>query len=162
MMTRPQITDSKMLAEYIHGDRAVMQLVGPAGTSHTYLFARPRNADDFPPDIRFVYVIHEDKHFYIGMLEGKKFRCTAHSRFSEDCESVKGAHYIVKLAYSQTLLNKTPMKLYQSGYCARCGRELGSKFGYAHGFGKSCWMKHITRREMEEALYANSRFETVQ
>lgn len=149
-----KITDSSMLHEYIYGGNAQLTLVGPAGTAHTYLFARPRNADDFPPDIRFVYVIHEDKKFYLGMIEKDVFRCTSHSRFEESAETVKGARYIVRLANNQLLLNVTPMKLYQSGKCARCGRALDSTEGLKHGFGKKCWNAYQVRKEAEEKFCA--------
>lgn len=152
-----QIHDSAMLKEYIHSSRGELTLVGPAGTAHTYIFARPRNAEDFPPDVRFVYAKHEDRRFYLGVLEGDQFRCTHNSKFDESCESVKGAKYIVKLAENQNLLNWTAMKLYQSGKCARCGRPLDSGFGLAHGFGKSCWKKHQLARELEESIDADFR-----
>lgn len=156
-----RITDSKMLKEYIHGTQAYLTLVGPSGTAHMYLFARPRNADDFPADIRFIYAVHENTKFYLGMLEGMKFRCTRNSRFAEDCEVVKGAKYIVNLAKSQPLLTWTTMKLYQSGKCARCGRALDSEFGLIHGFGKSCWRKHLAFREMEGQADADLRSTTL-
>lgn len=152
-----QIHNSAMLNEVIHGSRGELTLVGPAGTAHTYIFARPRNAEDFPPDLRFVYARHADKRFYLGVLEGDKFRCTHNSRFDESCESVKGAKYIVKLASNQNLLTWTAMKLYQSGKCARCGRALDSEFGITHGFGKSCWRQHLAEREAEGCIDADFR-----
>lgn len=152
-----RITDAGMLQEFLCGGQAELTLVGPAGTAHKYLFARPKNSDDFPPDIRFVYVIHEDKRFYIGMLEQGVFRCTAHSKFDESCECVKGARYIVLLSNNQILLNTTKMKLYQSGKCARCGRELDSDNAIKIGFGKKCWNAHQVRREAEEKFCAELR-----
>lgn len=152
-----RIHDAEMLSEFIHGSQAQLVLVGPAGTAHCYRFARPRNVNDFPPDVRFVFAIHEDKKFYLGMLEEDKFRCTQNSRFDEDCDVVKGAKYIVKLSHNQNLLTWTAMKLYQSGKCARCGRPLNSEFGILHGFGKSCWRKHQLLREEEGHANADLR-----
>jgi len=157
-----KITDSRMLYDYIRGGKAELTLIGPAGTAHTYLFMSPRSADEFPPDIRFVYVLHDDKRFYIGMIEQNTFRCTARSRFNEDAETVKGAKYIVRLANNQLLLSTTPMKLYQSGRCARCGRLLDSESGIRRGFGKKCWSAYQIKQEAEEKLYADFRSTTVQ
>lgn len=156
-----KITDSQMLHEYIYGGRAELTLIGPAGTAHNYLFAEPRNSDDFPPDIRFVYVLHEDKKFYLGMLDQDVFRCTSHSRFDETAETVKGAKYIARLANNQLMLNTTQMRLYQSGRCARCGRLLDSEDAIKRGFGKKCWNAYQVKREAEENLYADFRSKTV-
>lgn len=152
-----RIRNSAMLNEFIHSNQGELILVGPADTAHTYIFARPRNAEDFPPDVRFVYARHEDRKFYLGVLEGNQFRCTHNSKFDESCESVLGAKYIVKLANNQNLLNWTAMQLYQSGKCARCGRALDSGFGLEHGFGKSCWKKHQLAREAEVTIDADFR-----
>jgi len=152
-----RIYHSSMINELIHGTQGELTLVGPSDTAHTYIFAKPKNADEFPPDVRFVYAKHEDRRFYLGMLEGDHFRCTHNSKFDESCESVKGAKYIVKLAQNQNLMNWTAMCLYQSGKCARCGRTLDSGFGLEHGFGKSCWKKHQLEREVEESIDADFR-----
>ena len=149
-----KITDSTMLREYVYGNNAELTMVGPAGTAHTYYIAQPRNASDFPPDIRFVYVFHDDTKFYLGMIEDGRFRCTKNSRFDESCETVKGAFYIIKLMNDQQLLDRTAMRLYQSGKCARCGRPIDSEYGLLRGFGKSCWQKHQIQRLAEEKLNA--------
>ena len=161
MLTLPddklKITNSEMLTEYIHGGNAVLTLVGPAGTAHTYIFKCPRNSTEFPPGVRFVYVLHEDVRFYLGILDQGKFRRTMHSNFTEEAETVKGAKYIVRLASDQQLLDTTLMKLYQSGRCARCGRLLDSDASFVHGFGRKCWNIHQIKREAEASLFIKSR-----
>lgn len=155
--SRLQLTDSSMLHGYIYGGNAELTMVGPAGTAHTYIISKPRNSDDFPPDIRFVYVVHEEKKFYLGMIENNKFRCTAHSRFDESSETVKGAKYLMNLAKNQPLFDITPMKLYQSGRCARCGRKLSSDKALSRGFGKKCYQIAQIQRIAAERLNADLR-----
>lgn len=129
---------------YIHGGRGILTLEAPSGNSHSYAFYRPLNSSSFPDDIVFVYAAHDNtKLFYIGMIENDQFRLTAHSRFLEDTDIVKGAKYIVRMSRDQNLCNKTPMKLYHEGMCARCGRKLETDKSKELGFGPKCIKKII-------------------
>lgn len=137
-----QFTNSEMLNKYIMGGRAVVTLESPQGKKHTYVYAIPRNSDSFPPDIRFVYALHDGvKEFYIGMIEMGRFRLTRNSRFHPDTEIVKGAKYIEDLRTSQVFLDKSPMKIYHEGICARCGRKLTDPKSIERGFGSKCRKK---------------------
>ena len=89
--------------------------------------------------------VDEDVLFYLGMVEQGTFRLTERSRFAADTDIVKGAAYIVKMAYKPGLAEKSPMILTHSGRCARCGRALTSKFGIENGFGRKC-LRHVVAR----------------
>lgn len=132
------LTSAKDIHRFIHGGKGVCTLEAPFGVNHTYLFKKPNDRDAFPDDVIFVYAVHEDKRFYIGMIEQDKFRLTAHSRFLPDNEITKGAAYIAKMATNETLTAKTPMMLYHDGRCARCGRPLSQDKYMKCGFGRTC------------------------
>lgn len=134
--SRHLMTDSSTIWRYITGGRGVVTLEAPSGKSHTYLFRKPIATSEFPDDVIFVYAVHEDKRFYVGMLEGKFFRLTRNSRFLPDTEIVKGASYIVKMAINPGL--KSRMKLYHLGICCRCGRKLTTKKSMEEGVGPKC------------------------
>ena len=70
------------------------------------------------------------------MVECNKFRLTNHSRFLPDTEIVRGAKYIMKMAFTEDL--QTPMKLYHEGVCCYCGRQLTSKRSIKTGIGPKC------------------------
>lgn len=124
------------ISRYIYGGKGVVTLLSPTGVQHTYAFQKPRDSDEFPDDVRFVYAVHDNcKLFYIGMVENGEFRLTKRSRFLNDTEIVRGARYIWKMA---NMSFETPMKLYHEGMCARCGRQLTSEHSKIHGFGKDC------------------------
>lgn len=134
--------DSDLLNQYLMGGRAIVTLESPKGKSHTYVYSRPRNYQSFPDDVRFVYALHDGvKQFYIGMIEMDKLRLTAHSRFLPDTEIVKGAFYIENMRHSQDFIQKSLMKIYHQGTCARCGRQLTDDKSREIGFGPKCLKK---------------------
>lgn len=139
---RREMTDSSTIWMYITAGRGIVTLEAPSGKSHTYAFLKPVNASEFPDDVIFVYAVHEEKQlFYIGMIEGKFFRLTRHSRFLSDTEIVKGANYIMKMASNPKL--HTPMKLYHEGICCRCGRPLTSEKSLQSGIGHTCYREYM-------------------
>ena len=135
-----KITEYAVLKDVMYGGKGVITMISPSGNSHQYLFSRPINQDDFPDDIRFVYALHEDKRFYVGMIEQGRFRLTRNSRFTPDTEIVRGAHYFMKMI-SDERIQKSPMTLVHGDRCCKCGRKLDSKFGRIHGCGKKCFKK---------------------
>lgn len=141
-----QFKSSELITNYIYGGRGIMKLESPSGTHHYYMFQKPADRDAFPDDVVFVYAIHNfEKKFYLGMIEQGKFRLTRNSRFLPDTDIVKGAFYIMKMSYSQQLVDKTPMKLSHMGMCARCGRELTTDKSIHNGIGPKC------RKRLEDA-----------
>ena len=137
------------LKRFIYGGAGKIDLVAPTGKSHTYAFEIPKD-DEFPPGCRFVYAIHENKKFYIGIVENDIFRLTKHSKFNKDTEIVSGAYYILKLINSPNIkhLVNVKMKLYHYGTCARCGRPLNPSL-WEYGIGKKCDKKYIEMRRKE-------------
>lgn len=134
-----QFKDSSLLNNYILGGHAVVTLESPSGTKHTYVYAIPKNSESFPEDVRFVYALHDGKkELYIGMIELNKFRLTRNSRFLPDTDIVKGAFYIENMRKTQAFLDKSPMKIYHEGVCARCGRKLSDEKSKEIGFGPKC------------------------
>lgn len=131
-------TSAASIRSYIHGGRAEVLLVAPSGLCHKYLFECPKDREAFPPNYTFVYVIHEDHKFYIGLLDGNRFRVTAHSKWNADTPIVKGAFYISYMAMSQELVDKTQMVLMHTGRCCRCGRTLTSTKALKAGIGRNC------------------------
>lgn len=135
-----QLTDQKIIYDYIHGGRGVVKLQAPLGGSHTYFFKKPAEKYAFPDDVLFVYAIHDEKQlFYLGMVEKDKFRTTRNSRFLPDSDIVKGAVYIMKMATTPNF--KTPMKLFHMGVCARCGSKLCAEKSLVTGIGPKCRKK---------------------
>ena len=47
------------LCKYIYGGRGVVTLKSPSGTQHSYAFRKPLEGDEFPPDVVFVYAVHD-------------------------------------------------------------------------------------------------------
>lgn len=137
------LTNSKVINRYIRAGKGELVLQGPSGKAHKYAFLSPKDSTNFPEDTIFVYAIHENKKFYLGMLQESEpwFRRTAKSAFGEDTEAVKGARYICKMANKQDLVDKTPMKLYSSGKCCKCGRPLTAPSELHEGIGKKCCKK---------------------
>lgn len=136
-----EIKDLDVLRDYIHGGKGVIMLESPSKASHNYMFSKPANESDFPDDYIFVYAVHDNKRFYVGLMESDKFRLTKNSRFLEDTDIVKGAKYIVNLMNNENKFNQRKMTLYHCGCCARCGRELTSAESRSRGFGKKCYKK---------------------
>ena len=127
------------IRRYIEGGRGIVRLEAPSGKNHNYAFLRPKEPNEFPKDIVFVYTVHSDgKQHYVGMMEKGQFRLTRHSRYLDENEIVKGAHYIVSMAHNQNLCIHTPMKLYNWGICCRCGRPLHDEKWCQKGIGKKC------------------------
>lgn len=136
---RHQMTDNSIICRYINGGRGVVTLEAPSGKSHTYMFRKPINSSEFPEDVVFVYAVHDkEKLFYIGMIEDRYFRLTRNSRFLEDTEIVKGAKYIMRMAYIPHHAEQSSMKLYHEGICCRCGRPLTTEKSVDAGVGKKC------------------------
>lgn len=136
-----RIASSSILRQYIHGGKGIVTLVAPSGKSHSYSFSKPINQDIFPDDTIFVYAVHEDKLFYVGMVENFQFRVTHNSRFNSDTEIARGAKYIVDLSNNPIMLLKTPMKVYHNGRCAKCRRTLSDAKSINLGFGTKCYKK---------------------
>ena len=63
------MTDSKVIYRYLHGGKGEVTLVSPRSwKAHSYKFLKPSNERDFPEDTIFVYVMHEGRKMYLGML----------------------------------------------------------------------------------------------
>ena len=140
-----KLCTSELIYRFIHGGKGVCTLEAPFGVKHTYAFMKPMDCEAFPDDVVFVYAVHEEKRFYIGMIEQNKFRLTRNSRFLPDNEITKGAAYIARMAVESDLTQRTPMMLYHNGRCARCGRLLTDDGALKVGFGKKC-LKHVEDR----------------
>lgn len=154
-MVRPNIKyacrlmTSERVRDYIHGGKGLLKLSSPTGKSHCYLFLKPHDST-YPDEIKFVYAVHftDPEHyklFYVGMLDSDRFRLTSHSKFTADTEIVKGANYIVRMAYDEKLFWTSPMVLAHLGTCAKCGRALTDAVSMKYGFGKRC------RKKMQDA-----------
>ena len=142
------MTDSKVIYRYLHGGAGTVTLANPnTWKAHSYAFLKPVNERDFPEDTIFVYVIHDNRRIYLGLLSGSEFRLTAKSTFGEDTEAVKGARYIVKMANRQDLVDKRLMNLYHSGKCCICGRPLSGNKSLDSGIGKKCTCYYNARLE---------------
>lgn len=137
------LSDSTIINRYIRAGKGEVILQAPSGTAHKYLFAFPKQKEDFPEGTVFVYAVHDDRKFYLGMLsdEGDGFRRTARSYFNEDTDIVKGAKYITRMAKDQALVDRTVMRLYHTGKCCRCGRALEDDIAIHEGIGKKCLKK---------------------
>ena len=135
------IDNETTLRQCIMGGKGSVCLVAPSMKAHTYHFLKPRNESKFPDNTIFVYVIHEDHMYYIGMISHHTFKLTANSAFDEDTESVKGAKYIMRMVNEPGLIASTPMKIYHNGKCAVCGRSLDSEKSIASGVGPKCLHK---------------------
>lgn len=132
-----ELQGSQIIRDYIFGGRGVVTLLSPTGVHHSYVFKKPRNEDQFPDDVYFVYALHNgDKLFYVGMIENYQFRLTRSSRFLNDTEIVKGARYIMRMAFTSNL--HTSMKLYHEGICSVCGRPLTNPKSIEVGIGPRC------------------------
>ena len=133
------MTDAKAIDRYIHGGKGEVTLVSTQShKAHTYRFYSPINKTAFPEGTIFVYVVHEDRQMYIGMLSESGFRLTARSSFGYNTEAVKGADYIVKMANNQELIDRKGMLLYHSGRCCVCGRSLSKTASLHKGIGRHC------------------------
>lgn len=125
------------IRDYIFGGRGIVTLKSPTGVHHSYVFQRPKELNQFPDDVLFVYALHEGKQlFYVGMIENGTFRLTHHSRFLPNTPIVRGARYIMRMATEENL--NTPMELYHEGVCAVCGRKLTSPRSILSGVGPRC------------------------
>lgn len=137
------LKNSKIISRYIRAGKGDVVLRAPSGKAHRYAFLSPKDTHDFPEGTIFVYVFHNDHRYYLGMLDivsedNVAFRRTAKSAFGEDTEAVKGARFIVKMAMHQDLVDRTPMELYQSGRCCKCGKPLITTEGFTNGIGRKC------------------------
>lgn len=132
-----KLQGAERIRNYIFGGRGIVTLKSPTGIHHSYIFKKPRNEDQFPDDVYFVYALHDhDKLFYVGMVENCRFRLTRSSRFLNDTDIVKGARYIMKMAFTENL--NTKMELYHEGVCSVCGRPLTNPKSIETGIGPRC------------------------
>lgn len=137
------MTDSQVIYRYLHGGKGTLTLVSPRSyKAHKYAFCKPSNEREFPEDTIFVYVIHNERKMYLGMLSGCDLRRTTRSSFGEDTEAMKGARYIVKMSMRQDVVDAKKMLLYHSGKCCCCGRRLDSTKALAAGIGSKCLAKY--------------------
>ena len=135
---RTEICKPDDIKHYVYAGKSVVTLQSPTNVSHTYYFKRPDISAGFPPDVLFVYVIHEGQTlFYLGMIEQGKFRVTKASRFLPDTPVVIGVHRILKMCSFYDY----QMKLYHEGTCGRCGRKLTGATSRERGIGPSCFKK---------------------
>lgn len=145
---RQKMTDSQTIYRYIHAGKGEVTLVSPQSLkAHSYVFSTPRNANEFPENTIFVYVLHNGHKIYLGMLDGSGFRLTPKSSFGEDTEAVRGARYIIKMANRQDVVDKDLMHLYHSGRCCYCGRTLESDKAMKRGIGRCCLQKYNIQLE---------------
>lgn len=134
--SRHQLVGSDSIRKYLYAGKGIVTLESPTGVSHTYLFKKPAQQEEFPNDVRFVYAVHNnEKLFYVGMIEAGSFRLTRNSRFLPDTEIVRGARYLWKMTYGPY---DTRMKVYHEGVCGRCGRKLTQDSSLKTGLGKKC------------------------
>lgn len=130
--------DSKVIHDYIYGGEGRVILVGPSNTAHSYLFSLPKNVENFPEDVRFVYALHEGVPIYLGMIEDDYFRITRSSKYDPEGEIAKGAAYILKMSQNAELARRTPMRLYHLGVCGVCGLPLRSQKEIKSGIHTKC------------------------
>ena len=139
------LKDSSIITRIIRAGKGEVILRSPSGIAHKYAFLSPRDTKDFPDGTIFAYIYHEGKRYYLGMMEPGPspitFRRTARTSFNEDTDAMRGVRFIIKMANNQGLVDRTSMKLYQSGYCCKCGRILTSKSAIANGAGRECMDK---------------------
>lgn len=136
------INDVHTLRNILTGWRGCITLIAPSGNAHTYLIKKPQGTEAvFPDDVRFIYIKHGKKEFYLGMAEGLNFRLTQHSRFQKDSDAAKGAMYLYKIATSGACLPNLAMKMIHNGRCAKCGRLLTDDTSMKLGFGPKCRKK---------------------
>ena len=138
-------TNSETIKRYITAGKGVVTLVAPSGKAHSYLFEKPRNENNFPIGMIFVYVLHESRRYYLGKYSNGYFNLTRNSEFDAETEAVKGAMFIAKMAISQYIVTNTEMKLYHTNKCAYCGTTLRSKKAIELGFGRVCYKRYIEK-----------------
>ena len=137
-----RFTDVEKLRNYINGGKGVITLLSPSGVHHTYYYKKPRNPNEFPEDVIFVYAVHGgNKLFYVGMIEQGHFSLTRSSRFNYNTEIVKGAVFIMQILSGSRDINKTQMTIQHEGMCSVCGRKLTSPKSLITGLGPRCARK---------------------
>ena len=132
------MTEASCINRFIHAGKGELTLVAPSLNAHTYRFLSPSRPEEFEPNTIFAFVLHDGHKYYLGRLTNQGVVHTRNSSFSPECDSFKGAQYIAYMAASQSLVDKTPMKIYQSGRCCMCGRELVSGKTLKLGIGPKC------------------------
>lgn len=144
-----RFTDTEQLRRYIYGGKGVITLLSPSGVHHTYYYKKPRNEDEFPDDVIFVYAVHDRcKLFYVGMIESGIFRLTRWSRFNSDTDIVKGAKFVMKLLQYPNYINETRMIVQHEGMCSVCGRKLTNPKSLMSGIGPRCARKLSDREKV--------------
>lgn len=137
-----RMTDKSIILDYIHGGKGELLIVSPSMKAHRYRFKFPTNSSKFPLDVVFVYVVHDDKEMYLGIFDIRGFRLTQNSRFLRDSEVAKGAQWLSDVLFSKGKFENSPMKIFSSGRCARCGKLLNSDKAISLGFGRKCSVIH--------------------
>lgn len=150
MDNKNRLNTAQDIERFIYGGQGICTLLQvDNGIYHSYKFSKPKDSS-FPPDIIFVYAVHEtetDKPmlFYIGKVDKDGFTLTSKSRFQADNDIVKGARWIVKMSKNDKVAADSRMILTHNGRCARCGRPLSQESACRAGIGNKC-MKYVERR----------------
>jgi len=145
-----RLSTAEDIQRFIYGGQGICTLKQvDNGVYHSYKFTKPRD-NSFPPDIIFVYAVHETESdvptlFYIGKIDKDGFTLTSKSRFREDNDIVRGVKWIVKMSRSNAIASDPRVILYHNGRCARCGRQLTREHACHRGIGNKC-MKYVERR----------------
>lgn len=134
------LVGSRKIHEYCMGGNAIVTLISPTGISYSYYIRNPwmEDKEDFPSDIRFVYVSRDGKWIYLGEMYGcgSGFRLTGSSNFHADTPEFRGMMYIVKMMNRDF---NTNMVLQHEGCCSRCGRRLIDPLSIERGIGPKCY-----------------------
>lgn len=104
----------------------------------TYFFCQPQDAENFPLNTMFVYVLSKQNTWlYLGMLKNRYLRPTKNTQFSKSCKSWRGAEYLINVAEGRIKLSEK-MLIYHCGTCCVCGRKLTSYKSIIEGIGPRC------------------------
>lgn len=151
-MTESLMTDPEIIIRFIRAGNAKFTLESTAtGTRYTYKVAAPsRRTDkggytkDYQNSKRFISLrtgaSHEDEvdYNYIGFLDGMALVHGRDKAFvNDESKAWRGLWYFWEhLRRHQSVPEQ--VRFWQSGYCARCGRELTVPESLKHGIGPEC------------------------
>lgn len=131
-----QLKGAEAISQYVMGGKGVVTLKSPSKVHKSYFFSKPRNASNFKPDDRFIYVLDAHNEWvYVGMLSDDVMRWTKHSAYPLESPEFKGARYVVKMMHRDI---ETPMELYHEGVCPICGKRLTNPKSIVEGIGPKC------------------------